>query len=274
MHNTSEYFLWDNCKFANEKAKRNCARLAFYRDWGLLDTYTIESSCYCWKVKGTGEEEGEEPQVEQLNPPDFLKFGKQLFEGLCRHLSVAVNDFDLAQMHIGFDIELDYCLGKEDGIQKGPNVPKPVKKKKTVAPTPTKRPDSTQSPNKLRESSESSLNTTNQSGFRKTNNTSSKNTDADSKLGSSQRNRTLSQNRDKDPKKRDTTDGFVAGKVIQRNRDREIYSKHQAERSKQTAQSKVASEGDSAPEQSIRQRALRFKDESMGSDPVTKDLIN
>jgi hypothetical protein len=206
--------LWENCKFANEKAKRNCARLAFYRDWGLLDTYTIESSCYCWKVKGTGEEEGEEPEIEQLKPPDFLKFGKQLFDGLCRHLSVAVNDFDLAQMHIGFDIELDYCLGKEDGIQKGPNVPKPIKKKKTVAASPVPAPVRPESVSKVRTSSESSLNSTNRSNsnFRNTNNTSSKQTDADSKLGSAQRNRTLSQT--KDSKKRETTDGFVAGKVI------------------------------------------------------------
>jgi len=51
MANCSEFFLYDNCKFANEKPKRNCARLAFHRDFGLLDTYTIETSCFGFKVK-------------------------------------------------------------------------------------------------------------------------------------------------------------------------------------------------------------------------------
>ena len=61
LANSSEFFLWENCKFSNEKSKRNCARLAFYRDWSILDTYTIESSCFGYKVKGSGEEEGEQP---------------------------------------------------------------------------------------------------------------------------------------------------------------------------------------------------------------------
>jgi hypothetical protein len=38
--------MFDHCKFSNAKFKRNCARLAFQRDFNLLDTYTIESSCF------------------------------------------------------------------------------------------------------------------------------------------------------------------------------------------------------------------------------------
>ena len=55
--------MLEHCKFANERPKRNCARLAFYRDFNLLDSYTIESSCFGYIVKGTGNEE-EEPTVE------------------------------------------------------------------------------------------------------------------------------------------------------------------------------------------------------------------
>lgn len=65
MANISEYFLFENCKFANEKSKRNCARIANFRDYNILDSFTIESSCYGYKVKDIGpvEEGTEEPPV-------------------------------------------------------------------------------------------------------------------------------------------------------------------------------------------------------------------
>ena len=85
MHNTSDYFLLDNCKFANEKAKRNCARLGLNRDFSLFDSYTIEASCYAYLVKGSGRpavpelnDPGEEPTYEQLKPQHFYQFGKEL----------------------------------------------------------------------------------------------------------------------------------------------------------------------------------------------------
>jgi hypothetical protein len=64
-----------HCKFNNEKFKRNCARLAFYRDFNLLDTYTIESSCFGFEVKGSGTEE-EDPEIRQFNMDHFIKFGQ------------------------------------------------------------------------------------------------------------------------------------------------------------------------------------------------------
>lgn len=53
LDNLSPYFQIDNCKFANEKFKKNCARLGLFRDWDLLFSYTIESSCYAYEIKGT-----------------------------------------------------------------------------------------------------------------------------------------------------------------------------------------------------------------------------
>ena len=53
----SPYFQFDNCKFGNERYKRNCARLGVYRDFNLVNSYTIESSCFGYEVKGTEEVE-------------------------------------------------------------------------------------------------------------------------------------------------------------------------------------------------------------------------
>ena len=47
----SPYFSFENCDFQNQKQKRNCARLALYRDFNLLDSYTIESSCFGFQSK-------------------------------------------------------------------------------------------------------------------------------------------------------------------------------------------------------------------------------
>lgn len=98
----------------------------------MLDTYTIESSCWGYKVKGTGEEEGEQPQIEQFKPDHFLQFGKQLLLGMCKHLGIHLTDRDMAQMHTGFDIELDYCLGMEDVQKESSSSKPPAKKKKKV----------------------------------------------------------------------------------------------------------------------------------------------
>jgi hypothetical protein len=80
LETQSDYFLIENCKFANEKPKRNCARLAYLRDFNLLDSYTIEASCFGYKVKGTGtgEEGDEEPEIIQFTPTHFLEFGRSL----------------------------------------------------------------------------------------------------------------------------------------------------------------------------------------------------
>lgn len=123
----SAYFLLASCKWANEKSKRNCARLCIYRDFGILDTYTIESSCWGYEIKGTGNEE-EDPEVEQFTSQYFLQFGEHLLFGVARHCEVEVTDLDRAGMLLGFDVELDFCLGLTDSTAKK-KVVKKVKKK-------------------------------------------------------------------------------------------------------------------------------------------------
>ena len=51
LDNLSDYFQFDNCRFNNSKEKKHSARLGVYRDWSLLHSYTIESSCYGFEVK-------------------------------------------------------------------------------------------------------------------------------------------------------------------------------------------------------------------------------
>jgi hypothetical protein len=42
----SDYFNYDKCSFSSEKYKWNCARLGVHRDHGLINSFTVESSCY------------------------------------------------------------------------------------------------------------------------------------------------------------------------------------------------------------------------------------
>jgi hypothetical protein len=77
LHETSPYFLFDNCKFRNDKYKKNCARLALNREFKVIDSYTIEASCYGYEIKGSGTE-NLDGLIEQFKPKHLLKFGKTL----------------------------------------------------------------------------------------------------------------------------------------------------------------------------------------------------
>ena len=58
----SNYFSAENSKFGNEKYKKNCARLGITRDFDLINSYTIESSCWGYDVM-VKDEDGEEDWV-------------------------------------------------------------------------------------------------------------------------------------------------------------------------------------------------------------------
>lgn len=107
LDNLSAYFQFDNSKFGNEKYKKNCARLGVYRDFGLINSYTIESSCYGFQIKGTEE-------VEQFKEDHFLKFGEHLVLGLAKHFNCELTELDMVNMTYGFDIDLDFGLYTKD----------------------------------------------------------------------------------------------------------------------------------------------------------------
>ena len=97
LDSLSPYFNFDGCKFGNEKYKKNCARLGVYRDFDLNHSYTIESSCW-------GYTEQETDATIQLKELDFIKFGKELAEGIARQFQINVSDQDRTSMFTGLDI--------------------------------------------------------------------------------------------------------------------------------------------------------------------------
>ena len=107
LDNMSAFFQFDNCKFGNERYKKNCARLSVHRDFNLNASYTIESSCYAYEIKGTDD-------VEQFKEYHFLKFGEHLAFGIAKNLNCEVGEMDMAGMSYGFDIDLDYGLYMKD----------------------------------------------------------------------------------------------------------------------------------------------------------------
>jgi hypothetical protein len=65
----SQYIRLASCKYQSEKGKRNCARLAFVRDYKVEYSYTIEASSYAYV-------ESKSNQTFQLYEHDLLMFGK------------------------------------------------------------------------------------------------------------------------------------------------------------------------------------------------------
>ena len=47
----SEMFRYYSCKFKLEKYKESCARIALWRDFNILNTFTIESSVFGYLSK-------------------------------------------------------------------------------------------------------------------------------------------------------------------------------------------------------------------------------
>jgi hypothetical protein len=90
LDEASEVFKLSKCSFNNEKYKRNAARLGVYRDFKLVNSYTIESSCYGFDVKisayqkalnqakQTAEDEEAPQEKIQFTIDHFLKFGETL----------------------------------------------------------------------------------------------------------------------------------------------------------------------------------------------------
>lgn len=153
LDNLSKYFLYENCKFGNERYKKNCARLGVFRDFGLPNSFTIESSCYAYCVKGTDE-------VEQFREDHFLKFGEQLLYGVAKQMGVEVTDNDRAGMTHGFDIELDYGLYTKESREH-----KKGKRRRHRDGDERKRRKRTHSNMGMRESRESLFRGSNSSGF-------------------------------------------------------------------------------------------------------------
>lgn len=119
LNNTSKYFSFENCKFANEKYKKNCARLAVVRDFNIFHSYTIESSCWGYSIPYSDD-------TVQFTPKDFLIFGKQLAMGIARQFQIKVTPEEIETMKPGLDISLDFALKSDDLEEK-----KKVTKKKT-----------------------------------------------------------------------------------------------------------------------------------------------
>jgi len=111
LEHKSPFFAYKNCTFANEKEKRNCARLCVFRDFKILDAYTIESSCYGYEAKGEEPSTYDmEPKITQFSVFNLITFGEELLQGLAKHLSVDT-DLDNNIATSGFKITSDFSLG-------------------------------------------------------------------------------------------------------------------------------------------------------------------
>ena len=65
-------FSFNDCKFANEREKENTGRLTMFREFGILNSYTIEStfySCYNPRIgcrRKVNVEDDQQVKVEEL----------------------------------------------------------------------------------------------------------------------------------------------------------------------------------------------------------------
>jgi hypothetical protein len=108
----SPIFSLENCDFNTEASKRNCARLGIFNNHNLIDSYTIECSCWGFTFQD---------QIIQFTVEHLLTFGKSLVLAVAQHLEMLEREPE--DPDSGFDVIL------EDGLAE-------VHKKKTFAATP------------------------------------------------------------------------------------------------------------------------------------------
>jgi murein tripeptide amidase MpaA len=46
LEQNSPIFSQENCSYNNDQRKANCARLGIFNNYGLVDSYTVEASCW------------------------------------------------------------------------------------------------------------------------------------------------------------------------------------------------------------------------------------
>ena len=77
LDEVSPYFRLQSCKFQNEKSKKHCARLAFFRDLKIDQSFTIEISSYGYLDKVNN-------KTVQLQEKDLFIFGKHIIQGIAK----------------------------------------------------------------------------------------------------------------------------------------------------------------------------------------------
>jgi len=113
LEHKSPFFAYKNCTFANEKEKRNCARLCVFRDFKILDAYTIESSCFGYEAKDQEPDPlyPSDPKITQFTVFNLITFGEELLHGLAKHLNIDIDMLDHNIAVTGFKINSDFSLG-------------------------------------------------------------------------------------------------------------------------------------------------------------------
>ncbi|CDW80274.1 zinc carboxypeptidase family protein [Stylonychia lemnae] len=100
----SIYFRLQSCKFSNDKNKKNCARLSFYRDWKIDMSYTIEASSYGYIDKQNN-------TVVQLKPSDLIEFGKHILIALASLNQLEEKPINgKSALNKGYIFSLDYGM--------------------------------------------------------------------------------------------------------------------------------------------------------------------
>lgn len=103
LNHLSRYFNYYNCIFGNEQYKKNCARLAVFRDFKCTYSYTIESSCWGYSIPY-------QDDTVQFKELDFIKFGKHLAFGIAKQFNILVTDEEQKMEYPGLKIHLDFGL--------------------------------------------------------------------------------------------------------------------------------------------------------------------
>jgi len=114
----SEMFSLKNSDCNNLESKKYSARLGIHNIYKLMDSYTVEASCFGYDVKNNPMQErstqqgsDNSPEIVQFKPAHFIQFGETLAMAIARQLDLNIFEEDNDTNLLGYEIDLDFGLG-------------------------------------------------------------------------------------------------------------------------------------------------------------------
>ncbi|TNV87611.1 hypothetical protein FGO68_gene5364 [Halteria grandinella] len=74
----NKFFQFNDCKFANEKEKESTARLVMFREFSVLNSYTLESTFYAMYNKENFRKKRDVENEQQIRGEDLIQVGADL----------------------------------------------------------------------------------------------------------------------------------------------------------------------------------------------------
>ena len=82
LEQKNKVFNFPDCKFANERDKESTGRMVMFKEFCILNSYTLEATFYASQNQKQGKKMVNVPNEEQIKTEDLVSLGNDFIETL------------------------------------------------------------------------------------------------------------------------------------------------------------------------------------------------